>query len=424
MPHEQPGTLTRSEEAILAAIRERGQATRAELAAAVQLSMAMTARLIARLQDLGLVRERGRAAQTGPGRQALLLEVHPRAAQVLGVDIGTELVHLLVADLHGEPQLYQEAPSSVLAAPSQEGIVRALTALIDATLLSAGIERDGVAVIGVAITGIIDSERGRCLVRSNTPGWEDFPLAAALTEALSLPVLLEETTRAKSVAEARLGVAQGNEHFLFVDAGTAIGASIVINRQPFRGIEGLAGELGHVIVDPAGALCRCGNRGCVQTIASVRAIVEHARELLRNGVYSTLRDAGDTLTLATIAEAAQSGDKLSLGLLNEAGERLGEAIGMALNLLGLDLVALGGALMQCCPVALEAATRVVQLRVLPIVPRKRTLVPSSLGRDAAARGVVLQAIDWLFAAPSERILQRCASRLPHHEPALATGYAR
>ena len=102
-----------------------------------------------------------------------------------------------------------------------------------------------------------------------------------------------------------------------------------------------------------------------------------ARDLLRRGVYSSLSSVGETLTLADIAAAADSGDKLALGLLTEAGERLGEAISMALNLLGLDLVVLGGALVQGSPVVVEAAMRTVQLRVLPIVPRERRLVRST-----------------------------------------------
>jgi predicted NBD/HSP70 family sugar kinase len=185
---------------------------------------------------------------------------------------------------------------------------------------------------------------------------------------------------------------------------------LVIDGRPFRGIHGLAGELGHVTVDPGGALCRCGNRGCLQATSSVRAILAHAGDLLSRGVFSSLAVKEDQLTLADLADAAEAGDKLALGLLTEAGERLGLALSMALNLLGLDLVVLGGSLVQCSTVVLEAAARIVRLRVLPIVSQPRARVPSARGSDAAARGVVLQAIDWLFAAPSERLLGHVAAR--------------
>ena len=193
-----------------------------------------------------------------------------------------------------------------------------------------------------------------------------------------------------------------------MDAGASIGASLVIDGRPFGGVHGLAGELGHVTVEPGGELCHCGNLGCLQATSSARAILARARDLLRRGVFSSLAEKSEHLPLADLAMAAASGDKLALGLLTEAGERLGMAISMALNLLGLDLVVLGGALVHCSPLVLEAAQRMVRLHVLPILPATRTLVRGALGNDAAARGVSLQAIDWLFAAPSERVLARRA----------------
>lgn len=395
--------LSRGEIAALDAIRARGQTTRAAVAAELGLSMAMTARLVARLQEAGLVREAGRLSAAGRGRQALLLEIQPRAAYVAAVDVGTEVIHLLIADLHGEPLTYREAPSALLADKSEGEIVATLAALIREAARAAAIPPVRLVAAGVAVTGVIDSERGVCLVRSNTPGWDNFHLAAQLGAALGLPVNLEETARAKAVAELRQGAAQGATHFLFVDVGMAIGAGIVIEGQPLRGVSGLAGELGHVTVDPDGPLCRCGNRGCIQATASARALIAQAAELLERGVFSSLSGRQEALTLADIAAAAAQGDKMALGLLTEAGECLGEAISMALNLLGFDLVVLGGALAQCSPVVLEAATRIVRLRVLPMVPRERRLVHSTLGRDAAARGVALQAIDWLFDDPAERL---------------------
>lgn len=405
-------SLSRSEVAVLEAIRAHGQTTRAHVAAAVDLSTAMTARIIARLQEIGLVREAGRSVVAGPGRQALLLELQPAAACVAGLDIGTEVIHLLLADLHGEPLLYRETPSSILAGLPQPEIAAALAGLVREIAAGAATSPGRIAALGVSVTGIIDGEQGRCLLRSNTPGWEDFPLGPMLGAALGLPVILEETARAKATAELRLGVAGGHAcpsgSFLYVDAGASVGSSLVIDRRPFRGIRGLAGELGHVTVDPGGALCRCGNRGCLQATSSVRAVLAHARDLLQRGVFSSLSGREETLTLADLAAAAETGDKLALGLLTEAGERLGLAISMALNLLGLDLVVMGGVLVHNAPVVLEAAARIVRLQVLPIVSQPRTLVRSALGSDAAARGSVLQALDWVFAAPAERLLGHAA----------------
>jgi glucokinase len=365
---------------------------------------------VQRLQELGLTRERGRPVATGPGRPSLLIELHPDATRVAAVDIGTELIHLLIADAHGTVQSYRELPSTVFEGLTQDQIVGSLATLIDEFVRDSKTPHRRISAIGVALTGIIDSASGMCVVRSNTPGWERFNIVERLRHAVAVPVLLDETSRAKAVAELRLGVARGASNFLHVEAGTAIGAGIIIDGKPYRGEGGLAGELGHVTVDRSGPLCRCGNRGCIQASSSARALVERARELLRSGVYSSLQTKTDALVLHDIALAATAGDKLSLGLLNEAGEHLGEAISMALNLLGLELVVLGGALVQHNSVVLEAATRIVRLRVLPIVGRERILLCSDLGREAGALGVALEAIDWLFDSPGERILQRGVER--------------
>ena len=411
MSGSMPSDLSPSERAILETVRRAGQATRSEVALRTGLSVAMTARLVTRLEGSRLLREAGRTSTTGPGRQPGLVEICPDTAYVVCADIGTERLHLLVTDLHGRPRLYREVSSQELAYPSQVEIVAALAASLAETVRQAGIPMEAVAAVGLAITGMVDSERGICLLRSNTPGWENFPIQAQLSAALHLPVLVEETARAKSIAELRLGAARGSRHYLYVDAGRSIGASIVIDGQPFQGSHGLAGELGHVTVDPQGLLCRCGNRGCIQATASAHAVVARGRELLRQGVYSALEPLAERLTLADIAAAAAQGDKLALRLLTDAGEGLGEAIGMALNLLGMDLTVIGGVLVHCDPVVLEAASRILQLRALPLLPGERTLVLGALGSDAGALGAALHTLDWLFAAPEKRIIHHPDAKL-------------
>ena len=393
-----------SELGALESIRARGQATRSEIAHDIGLGLAMTARLVSHLQGVGLVRESGYAVSPRLGRQAALLEIAPDAAYVAAVDVGTEVVHLLITDLKGDPLYYRETSSDLFAGASHARIVAVIAELVVEMVQAAAIPPEQLAVVGVTVTGIVDSDRGVCLTRSFTPGWENLALTDALQALVSRPVLLEETSRAKSTAELRIGAAQDVAHFLYVDAGTAIGAGIVIDRRPFRGMHGLSGELGHIIVDPGGAQCRCGNLGCLQASSSARSLVAKARDLLRKDVFSALSACGDKLSLSDIAEAARLGDKMALSLLTQAGERLGEALSTALNLLGLDYVILGGRLIHCHPVVLEAAARIVDLRVLPMVSTKRVLVRSTLDSKASARGVAFQAVDWLFADPALRIL--------------------
>ena len=411
--------LTRSELAVLEAIHKRGQATRADIGAVVGLGPAMAARLVARLQDAGMVRGAGRAIVAGPGRQAVLVEIHPDAAYVGGLDIGTDVIHCLITDAQGTPRAYREAPSSLLDGQSQREIISSLATILQEVAAEAGLTLDRLTAVGVAITGVIDREGGICLLRSNTPGWENFAVGPQLAARLHMPVVLEETARANGVAELQRGQAHGQRHFLYVDAGMAIGAAIMIDGQPLRAIHGMAGELGHMIVDPGGPLCRCGNYGCLQASASARALVARAHDLLQRGVFSTLSRNREPLALRAIAAAAEGGDKLAYNLLMQAGEHLGTAISMALNILGLDLVVMGGRLAQCSPIVLEAVVRMVRQRALAIVPWERRIVCSTLGSDAAALGAVLQALDHIFAVePAASVTEASGFRTWGAEQAL------
>lgn len=392
-----PSRFSRSEVAAITAIRARGQTTRSEVAADLGISVAMAARLVARLQQDDVLREVGRAEGHGPGRQSHTIALVPDIAWVVGVAICSETIDVLVANAQATPHCVQQFPADRLEGLSQPAIVAALAGMMMSVVTAAHLPFSSVAAVGVAIAGIIDSERGICLTRSTTPGWEMFPIAAGLRAALGVPVLVEEIARAKSVAELALGAGRGTAHFLYVDAGATIGSSLVIGGRPFRGAQGLAGELGHVTVNPTGPLCRCGNRGCVQASASATALVARARDQLRSGVYSSLTGREQTLTFADLARAGREGDKMALGLLTTAGEQLGEALSMALNLLGVDLVVLGGSLIDSGPVLLAAAERIVHLRVLPVVRHTRTLIPATVGGNAAALGVVVQALDALFS---------------------------
>jgi len=142
--------LTRSEVAVLSAIYLGGQITRTDAAASVGLSVAMTARVVTRLQAAGLIREAGRGVVNGPGRQALLLEIDPSAAFVVGLDVGTDVVHILLADLRGTPVAYREVPSSLFSGRAQAEIIALLAQLARQAAREFGIAFGAVAAAGVA----------------------------------------------------------------------------------------------------------------------------------------------------------------------------------------------------------------------------------------------------------------------------------
>jgi predicted NBD/HSP70 family sugar kinase len=198
--------------------------------------------------------------------------------------------------------------------------------------------------------------------------------------------------------------------------GNGIGSSIFIQGRPYSGSIGIAGELGHVMVDEEGPWCSCGNRGCLEVVASTSAVLQRVRERLAEpGLMTTLRTAyeRDELSLAALIGAARTGDKLAFQILDETGASVGKVLAIAVNLLGPDLVVLGGPLAQdgapqSGSILLEAVQRQVFLRALQHLSKQARIVCDDQGELAGARGAALMALDRLFE--SDEYLTRFLSQ--------------
>ena len=215
------------------------------------------------------------------------------------------------------------------------------------------------------------------------------------------PVFVDDTVRAVGMLAHRCGVAQDSADFLYVLLGTGVGSAVFVDGRPYLGSAGMAGELGHVTVDEEGPWCSCGNRGCLEVMASTLAVLRRARERLAEpSLMSALRDPfeRDELTLGALMEAAAAGDKLAFQILDETGTYVGEVLATALNLLGPEMVVLGGPLAQGDGIILDAVQRQVRLRALQHVSNETQIVCDDQGEFAGAHGAALRALDTLFTS--------------------------
>jgi predicted NBD/HSP70 family sugar kinase len=202
------------------------------------------------------------------------------------------------------------------------------------------------------------------------------------------------------------GPARGVANFLYVFLGTGIGSALFVDGLPYRGGTGLAGELGHVTVDENGPWCSCGNRGCLEVLASVPAVLRRIQERLAESyMVSALREPfeRDELSLNALIEAAGAGDKIAFQILDQAGSYVGRVIAIALNLFGPELVVLGGPLTRDSDVILEAVRRQVRLRALQQISSQTRIVADDQGELVGARGAALLALDKLFGAEQQLI---------------------
>jgi len=262
---------------------------------------------------------------------------------VLVCDIGGTKIQLAILDANGH--VLARERYLVGGERQPEVLVAKLAARLRALLASLDLNMAGVAGLGCSMAGMIDLAAG--LVRSAPPlGWQDFPLQEALERTLGCPVAIEMDAYAMTLGEARWGAARGRNHVVGITVGTGVGAGLILDGRAYHGCAGLAGEVGHIIVQPGGPVCNCGSRGCLEALASGPAIAERARGVLTQGRPSLMaelaRDNAGQLTSREVFAAARRGDLPALDVVSDAATYLGLACASLITLLNPEAIVLGG----------------------------------------------------------------------------------
>lgn len=376
---------------ILNLIHESGSISRSDIALRSGYSNFLVSKICDSLLLEGLITEIGSGDSTG-GRRPTLLSVRPGLGRIVGVHFGTVNARVLVSDVAGNKLAFITGPSRV-----KEGPEIALPNLAD--LIAAALERAGTHVgevngIGLSISGIFDHVSGTTLSWPKVPSWINVPVREFLAERYTCLFAADDTPRAMALAERRFGVARDAQEFIYVMLGAGIGSALFLRGELYTGKEGFAGEFGHVIVDENGPVCACGSRGCLETLVSASALVRRAEDALAEGLSSSLWRSVHSdqrgISVELIVEAAQSGDRFCLRLLNEAAAHLGKGIIALTHLLNPELIVLGGAVARVAgPVILPTVQRLIAERALSRPAACLDLRISSLGDEDWARGASL-----------------------------------
>ncbi|MGA4866325.1 ROK family protein [Streptomyces lavendulocolor] len=257
-----------------------------------------------------------------------------------------------------------------------------------AELHAHGRERYGAAAVaaGVAVPGIVDPDRGVAVYAANL-GWRDVPLRALLAERLGgLPVALGHDVRTGGLAEGRVGAGRGADRFLFVPLGTGIAGAIGIGGAIEAGAHGYAGEIGHIVVRPGGPACGCGQRGCLETLASASAVS-------RNWAAASGDPEADA---ADCAKAVASGDERAVRVWRDAVDALADGLVTALTLLDPRTLIIGGGLAEAGETLFTPLRAAVEERVT--FQKLPAIVPAALGDTAGCLGAGLLAWDLLASS--------------------------
>jgi predicted NBD/HSP70 family sugar kinase len=375
---------------VIDALRHEGSASRTDLVRITGLSRTTITTLVGDLQDRGLVVElqedaADRPERPGRGRPPVLLRLAPSAGAALGLDFGHRHVRVAVADLSSTVLAERriEVDVDVAAATALD----AAAELVEEVLREAGVERSQVVGAGMGLPGPIDRRTGTVGSSVILPGWAGLHAGDELARRIDFHVEVDNDANLGALAESSLGAGRGMQDIVYVKISSGIGSGLVLGGRLHHGATGIAGEIGHVQVRADGAVCRCGNRGCLETVASGPALL------------NLLRPAHDeSLTLAGMLELAAAGDLGTQRVINDAGRAIGQALGDLCNSLNPAMIVVGGDVSAAGAPLLDGIRETVDRYAQPGAAQAVTVTRGVLGERAEVLGALT-----LVIADTERL---------------------
>ncbi|MDR6623238.1 ROK family protein [Sinomonas atrocyanea] len=346
--------------------------TRAELAMTTGLARSTVAGKVDLLLGSGLVVSVGEALSSG-GRPPSRFAFHPQARTVLAVDVGASHVRVALTDLNGEVLAERRAQMPVAQGP--EAVLGYVVDSARRLLADSKRPQSQLAGVGIGLPGPVEHATGRPVKPPIMPGWDGFDVVGFVQRPLPVPVLVDNDVNIMALGE-RAAFWPGVDDLLFIKVATGIGSGIISSGQLQRGADGTAGDLGHVrVARGADVVCRCGNVGCLEALASGAAV---ARCLAAQGV--------EAATGADVVELASRGSIAAVQALRQAGRDIGEVLATCVNLLNPSVIVIGGSVAAAGEHVMAGVREVVYHRSPPLATTNLRIVLSRAGERAAVMG--------------------------------------
>ena len=262
---------------------------------------------------------------------------------VVGIDLGGTQLRVAVADNRGRVRtVVREATE---ARRGRQHVIDRIVGAVASALDQDGTPARRVSALGIGLPGPVDPAAGLVLSPANLPGFHNVPLNRILTRATGIRSFLHHDAHLAALGEHRRGAARGASELIYVTVSTGIGAGLILRNELYAGAHGIAGEVGHIVVQRGGPRCRCGNDGCVEAIASGTGIAQAAARLAPENPDSALHGIASP-TAADVVRAARGDDELAKTILETAGAYLGVALGTLVNLFNPQVIVLGGSVLK------------------------------------------------------------------------------
>lgn len=354
------------EKLVLDQLRKHGPLSRAELGACCGLSRTTLYDIAGALVAAGaVVASAPQAGRRGRGRPVERLALNPASGQALGIDFARRAVHVAAVNVAHEVVGSASEPHG----PHLTWAERiALAARLIERLAGDSLRLDALSAIGVGVVGPV--------AWHPSGGAQDGPdVAGLLQERFEVPVLVDNNTRLAALAESTWGAAAGDQDVLYLRLSHGVGGGLVVGGALHRGAFGLSGEFGHITVASGGAACECGGTGCLETVASVGAVLHAYREA-----------GGRAADIGALTAAARAGEPAAVAVFDTAGRQVGSVLAAVSNAIGPGVIVIGGELAGAGRALTAPIERALSADLLPISRQRMDLRPAALGDAAAALG--------------------------------------
>jgi predicted NBD/HSP70 family sugar kinase len=383
---------------VLNLIRKYEPISRREIADRTGLSFQTVTNITQSLLTSGVIEE-GIELRGNGVRQSRSVQINPNAAYAVGIHIDRAKLTMVLTNFKARVLWREEI--SLAAHESSRSVLSLIPKMIDRAIGETGISKEQLLGLGLGLPGPLDIEAGCLLNVPNLNDWANHPIRDELEELLHLPVLLEEDVTAIVLGEQWCGWGTEYHNVLYLYVGIGIGLGIVSNGHALRGWKGNIGQIGHVQIDPAGPLCHCGKRGCLEAYCTGDAILRDARIAILNREHP----AGPHFPELprSIEDIVASDDPVFVEVLRQAAKRLGAALGEAIAILDPELVLLGGDMLhQLGDSFVETLVLEIPKSAMPSKPLP-PVKSSSFGADAGVIGAATLVLHDAYA-PSLQLL--------------------
>ncbi|MCM3701733.1 ROK family transcriptional regulator [Paenibacillus macerans] len=368
---------------VLDTIRQHQPLSRADISAAIGLNKATVSSLVSELIDSRLVAEIGPGESSG-GRKPTLLLFNRSAGYAIGIDIRVNDLLAVLVDLEGN--VLQEK-TAALTDSSPDSVLEQIRKTIRQLAKKLPDSAYGIVGIGIGVPGLVD-EKSRVVSAPNL-GWNQVDLLGPLTAEFGANIHIDNEANAGAIGEKLYGAGRDALNLIYLSIGIGIGSGIIVGGELYRGTSNFSGEVGHMTVAEDGPLCRCGNRGCWETLASEKALLDRASKLWGHEVPD----------LEQIVRLAREGDPEAVRLLNETGAQLGIGLANLVNILNPELIVIGNRLSLAGDLLQEAMLETLENRSLSYHRKKSHVAFANLGIRSTALGAASMPITAFLADP-------------------------